>query len=229
MSREWKRYERAHYRSGEQMAADFRNQHGENPSQTALSGTERLTETRPFTETEKEALRKDGAVILSTLGQTLSSQAEAQRQAGKPSFSYMNCEDGYLMDIPSRLAQVAVYPDPDEFFAPKTNDKDLATQEILIAKDAEKIRARTGLQEIDEIIPDAATLTGIIFEYEKETGVWLLGRGFENRFGRTKNGLVCFQHSNSPSLGLRVFSWPGDSHGDGVHAVRTVVPVVGKS
>lgn len=196
-----------------------------------LVSAERSLERRSFTAKEEKVLKGDGAILLSPLGQAIPSQREDQRQKGKPSFYYVtNAQDG-LLDRPSRLAQVAIYPDPDRFFVPGTAGKDLATQERLASDDGESLRQRLGLPRIDVEIPEeAATLTGVTFDYLDQTGEWLFGSKYGYLYGRTKNptnrdgsDVACVGDAN-PGGGLDVDDFDRGSGDDNVQVVRLVVP-----
>jgi len=196
-----------------------------------LPRREQVGKADKFTAVEKRALSKDGAIILKPLDQTIPSQREAQRQKEKPSFYFVaNAEDG-LLNVPSSLAEVAIYPDPDRFFIPGTGGKDLATQERMVSRDGETLRERLGLSGVDVRIPnEASTLTGITFDYLDQTGEWLFGPDYGYRYGRTKNPTTksgspaAVVGRASPAYGLHVVGFePAD--GDGlVRAVRLVVP-----
>lgn len=196
--------------------------------------TERLIETRPFTAKEKRALRKDGAVFASPFGQTLSSQIDSQKQLGQPAFYYIVYSKAGFLNRPSGLVEVAFYPDPKRFFIPGTEGRNLKTQEAIVVKDAEETRARTKLSTVDEIIPEeAATLTGITFEYLKQTGDWLFGPDYDHLYGRTKNPTTEFGSNVAvvggaiPDRGLNVGdSYLGSDFGF-IRAVRLVVPISG--
>ncbi|MBI4089549.1 MAG: hypothetical protein HY424_02465 [Candidatus Levybacteria bacterium] len=138
---------------------------------------DKLQEYRPFTDKEKEMLKTDGTEFYILDGkETIEGQIKAQ----KPFAPIIN-GDG-LLKLPSLKAEVAIYRDPKRFFVPNTGNKDLATQEVLVKRDVEELRKRTGLgEDIDEIIPDqASTLTAIIFKHFDKTTregnpVWLFG------------------------------------------------------
>ena len=151
-------------------------------------------EYRPFIEQEIGVLIKDGAVFLDLTEETI----EDEQKAGRP-FGYVSARGDILLKAPSIGAQVAIFPDPERFFVPNTGHIGLFTipdslvQEQIIRKDVEALRKRTGLEDLDVIIPSsAATLTELTFRYFDRTsqegkGVWLFGRDYGNRYGRTNH------------------------------------------
>lgn len=151
-------------------------------------------EYRPFTEQETGVLIGDGVAILDLTEETIEDQQKAGRR-----FGYVSARGDILLKVPSIKTQVAIFPDPERFFVPNTGWKgfstrdDLAMQEELTKKDAEELRERTGLEDLDEIIPSsAATLTQLTFLYFDRTtregkGVWLFGRDYGFRYGRTNH------------------------------------------
>lgn len=195
-------------------------------------------EYRPFTDQEKGALMKDGAVILSLTGETIEDEQKARRL-----FRYVANGEDRLLRLPSIRTEVAIYPDPEKFFIPNSGSKDLPTQERLAEKDGQELRKRLGLKDdgVDVIIPDqASTFTEATFKYLDETtkkgkGVWLFGpdyaaaQGLSFVYGRTKNPVnesgsrVALVGNAYPDDGLVVSDWNADHGRDGLHVVRLVV------
>jgi len=189
----------------------------------------------PFTDQEKEALVRDGAFILDLPGETI----EDEQKEGKLLRYYeLYNSEARLLKAPSIKGQVAIYPDPKRFFVPNSGNKNLLAQEKLAKKDGQELRKRLGLKDdsLDVIIPDqASTLTEITFKYLDETskkgeGVWLFGRDYSYRYGRTKNPVnesgsrVAIVGNAGPDrggVGIVVCS-----AGDGVNDVRVVRLVV---
>src|SRR3989344_5156354 len=156
--------------------------------------SERITLRESFTDTEKEALIADGALIYIPKGETIPTQGEAQTRKGKPSFWFV-VEAGHLvLAVPSRQVEMAIYPVPDKFFVPNSFDRSVEKQEEAVEKDAADLRKRLCQESIGEIIPDeASTLTDITFQHLDATGKWLFGPDYVKAqeldwvYGRTKN------------------------------------------
>lgn len=191
-------------------------------------------EFRPFTPEEKEALIRDGAVTLSLTGETIEGQIKARQL-----FWEITEGGDRLLKLPSTVAEVAIYPDPEKFFIPNSGNKDLAEQEKLAKKDGQEIRKRLGLKDegVGVIIPDqASTLTELFFKYLDKTtregrGVWLFGPDYGSLYGRTKNpvnksgSIVANVGYAHPGSGIRIFGWGA---GSGLVEVRVVRLVVAK-
>lgn len=197
----------------------------------------RSQEFRLFTPQEKKALRKDGATILTLSGETI----KDQRISGRLFWSIVNGGDR-LLRFPSIKAEIAVYLDPKNFFVPNSGNKRLPEQEILVEKDAQDLRKRTGLgRDITMIIPDSASiLTEITFKHLDKTSrdgkpVWLFGenyavaQGLQWVYGRTKNSVnesadhVAMVGNARAELGLKVDRWHRDGRDEHLLAVRLVI------
>ena len=149
-----------------------------------------------FTDNSKAALLKDGAVIYQLAGQTIEAQTGLQRKKGRPSFYSVVNGGNRLVGRPSRLSEVAIYPDPERFFVPNTGDKDLETQDVLVAEDARNLRIRLRVNWLDVVIPDeAATLTELTFKHFGKTGVWLFGAKYNYSRGQIS---ALFQEREGP-------------------------------
>lgn len=191
--------------------------------------------TKTFSGKAKEALIKDGALIYSLTGQTIKAQREIQRGKGMPSFYYVANGGERLVGRPSRLPEVAIYPDPEKFFIPNTAGKDLETQEALALEDANKLRGRLNQSGIDVVIPEeAATLTELTFKHLDETGIWLFGEIYSYFYARTNNPTnesgsgVANVGPARPVYGLDVSSWGREGGRDYLRVVRLIVPVGGR-
>ncbi len=194
---------------------------------------EKPQEYRPFTDLEKRVLRIDDAFILSL---DREKTIEGQKATGRP-FRYMSYGGDILLKARSTITEVAIYPDPKRFFIPNSAGEKLilSVQEELTEKDAEELRQRTGLEDLDEIIPSQASiLTELTFRYLDETtkkgkGVWLFGRDYGYAYGITKNPTCYFgsyiaRVGNADSVrGVAVEDWSYVVGNDNTFVVRLVV------
>jgi len=200
--------------------------------------SEQLVFRERFTEEEKEALIKDGAVIYRLRGETINTQRESQERKGKPSFYYVVDAGGRLLALPSREIEVAIFPDPKRFFVPDSFNISVQEQEERVKQDAEELSERLDLKGISEIIPDeAAALSDITFQHLDEIGEWLFGpeyakaQGLGWVYGRTKNPInssgshVAYVGDARPDRGLRARDWRRGRGHHHVGAVRLVVPI----
>lgn len=187
-----------------------------------------------FTDEEREALVGDGAVLYLPTGETI----QAQRAARRP-FWYV--ADGYkeggrnrVTEFPSRLIEVAIYPDPERFFVPATASKTTDQQIALVEQDAHALRERLGLPNIGQVLPEASEATEVLFKHFDATGVRILGQDY------MRNGYWSYIRTSTPtnkegSRAARVGDWRAasglrvdDRHRDDgdvdIHAARWVVP-----
>lgn len=165
-----------------------------------------------FSDLERSRLLDECASIYLLSGTTIPQQREAQTAKGKPSFWYVTEGVESLLVLPSRSIEVAIFPDPERFFAPGSFDKSTARQEQIVREDAQKqLQARLGLPGVTQIVPDeAATLTDLTFQHLDATGKWLFGpeyaqaQGLSWVYGRTKNRTnkigSCVAGVGSPTL-----------------------------
>lgn len=147
-----------------------------------------------FSNEEIDVLINDGAVIYLPQGETI----RGQREEWRP-FWYVT--DGYeidgrnrLLDFPSRSIEIAIYPDPKNFFVPGSFDKSKTEQEAFLAEDLHLLQRRLGLEGIRGILPEASEVTEVAFRHFDATWrkVRLLGKnyGFRNIRTDTPTNLV---------------------------------------
>ncbi len=206
------------------------------PSPSSPTNPEQAKDIGQFSDKERQALLADGAVIYPLSGETIATQREKRRAEHQPSFWYV-VNGGRLSDRPSRLSEVAIYPDPARFFIENSGGKTLPLQEQLAKEDSEKLRKRLGVEGITVVIPEeASTLTGVAFKHLDITGERLFSQQYaevhdsELIYGRTKNpslmvgSFVSPAGHPSPEDGLCVENWGCDDGCDFLWAVRLVVP-----
>jgi len=191
-----------------------------------LDQSESIKDINHFFEDEKKKLIEDGAVIYELAGDTIGRQQESGRK-----FWYVTNGGQQLLQLPSLRTEVAIYPDPERFFVPKSGGKDLETIKALLREDAKNLRMRLKLDRIDEIVPnEASTLTELFFKHADKTGVLLFGSEFGFLYGITNNPIndqatrVANVGSADVEHGLCIRGWfheVGNAH---VHVVRLVVP-----
>ncbi|MEK7182599.1 MAG: hypothetical protein AAB694_00360, partial [Patescibacteria group bacterium] len=85
-----------------------------------------------------------------------------------------------VLTTPSRIMEVAIYPDPERFFVPGTFSQLKATQEELVKKDGQELQARLGIEGLEEILPEAPEVTEVMFKHFDATGVRLLGEDYRD-------------------------------------------------
>lgn len=135
------------------------------------TSSEKPQEFRLFTDRERITLNNDGAVAY-RLGEDrmMRIQREVERQKGYP-----------IDEISApRVMEVAIYSSPDRFFVPDTFGKTMAEQERLVKLDAEQLRVRLGLPDIDEILPEVPEPIAVLYKHLVATGAWLLNEDYKD-------------------------------------------------
>lgn len=143
----------------------------------------------PYTDDEKQVLKDDGAVVYLLEGESIGSQ----KRGGKRFWS--DWHNGHpIEDLTSRIYEVAIWPDPEKFFVPGTSNKSKKRQEELVRADGEKIRARLGIPNFTEILPETPEVTEVMFRHFDLTNVRLLGEAYT-----TKEGYWLYVRNNTPT------------------------------
>ena len=187
-----------------------------------MATPEQLVLRDKFTVLERERLLADGAKIYLPRYLTIEQQEVAQSEKGQPALSYKTQVADGLLDLPSRPIEMAIYPGLKRFFVEGSFDKDITTQETLVAEAGQCRSKRLGLPWITQIIArEAATLSDII-QHLNQTGVWLFGptyaatQGEEWVYSRTKdptdiskNGFWFAFVGGVRLGGLQIRDWPG--------------------
>ena len=188
-----------------------------------MATQEQLVLRDKFTVLERERLSADGAKIYLPRYLTIEQQEAAQRGKGQPAFSYKAQVTDGLLVLPSRPIEMAIYPGLKRFFVEGSFNKDIATQERLVAEAGQYRSGRLALPLITQIIArEAATLSDITFQHLDQTGVWLFGTEYaavqheEWIYSRTKDPTdisksgfwVAFVGGVRLS-GLTIRDWPG--------------------
>ena len=188
-----------------------------------------------FTPQERKVIENANGLIFSPTGLSIDAQRTRRKVQGKPAFWGWDMSDAgeRLTAIPSKQVEVAIFPDPKEFFVPGSFEKSIVDQEKLAAEDAKRL----GIPNVTQIIPDeASTLTELAFQYQDETGNWLFGQEYAKAqglnwvYGGTKNptdasGSNVARVGNAfPAGGLSVFRSPLEGFRL-VGAVRLVIPI----
>lgn len=180
----------------------------------------------PYTDEEKRILKEDGAVIYSLEGETI----QVQREGGRKFWYVVDAGERFLT-LPSRVMEVAIYPDPERFFVPDSFNKTKAQQEELVRKDGQELRVRLGIGDLEEILPEAPEATEVLFKHLDETGVRLLGENYGYRYIRTNTpinsvgSIVAHVGSFGAGGGPDVDDWFAHGGGPDVGAARWVVKV----
>lgn len=191
---------------------------------------EQLPKPITWSDEEREVLVKDGTVLYLPTGETINGQRQNNRPFWYVAGGYVIDGRNRLLDFPSRPIEIAIYPDPERFFVPGSFDKSKARQEDLILEDRDQLRKRTGLENLDQILPEASEATERIFDYLDKTGIRLLGQDYGYRWLRTNTPTNKFG-SRFADVGyflgvdgLRVGDFSRDRGAPDLGAARWVVP-----
>lgn len=181
-----------------------------------------------WSDQEKSILIRDGAVIYRTVGETLFQQRQIGRRFWWQQTNYVIDGKYRLLDFPSRISEVAIYPDPERFFVSGTFNKSKRAQEAIIAKDACELRNRLGIGNLDEILPEASEVMEILFQHLEATlkETRLSGRDFSNRWIRTDTPISVGRLARIGFFGTtpQIRGWFTDRGLPDLGAVRWIVP-----
>lgn len=189
--------------------------------------TEQPALVRNFTVGAVKDIEKNHGVVLNPLEASLALLVAANR----PFWFIANRDKPGFMNLVSRPTQIAIFPDPKQFYVPESNDKNLEIQRHFLKVDeAEVIRKKWGIGGLEAVIGDVATHAGLVFAYFDKTGrkVRLHGRNYGYRYARTETptvgSCVAVVGGFDGTDGLDVDDWYRDRGLGFVWAVRLGVP-----
>lgn len=139
------------------------------------------------------------------------------------------------MSLVSRPTQIAIFPQPADFYVPGSNNLSLAQQRELLAVDeAEAVRKKMGIGGLSLVIGDVATHAGLVFAYfDRSRGIRLHGEDYGYRYARTETPTVnphvasvggFYEIYYNRFYGLRVVDFDASRGYPLVWAVRLGVP-----
>lgn len=185
---------------------------------------EQLLKPITFSERTREVLISDGAVLYLPESKSLKDQKREGR-----SFRYIvDASSRGFLTLRARPIEVAIYPDPERFFVPKSSNIAKSLQEELQADDARALRQKLGVEDITEIMPEVSEATEVIFEHYDKTGVRLLGMDFRYLYMKTntptnKSGSNVAIVGGFDGRGPSVHGWDVDGGIPGFRAARWIV------
>jgi hypothetical protein len=183
--------------------------------------------TRDFSKGARKDLERNHAVVFDPLETSL-----AKLKSARKPFWYITCQDNEgFMNLLSRPSQVAIFPEPEKFYIPESNNLSLKEQEDLVKVDqAEVLKAKMGIDGVEEVIDNVATNAGLVFAHFDKTGgkVRLHGKDYGYRYTRTNtltvgSGVAAVGSFRGGS-GLFVSGWDADDGHSYVWVSRLVVP-----
>lgn len=191
-----------------------------------LPQAEIVTETKRFSPDLREALEKKGFRVYTLTGQSISSE----KAQGRKFWSTWHRDYPKFEALTSIHSEVAIDPDPDKFFIPKSNNKTLDHQLEMVADHSQKLQ-KTLTSEVSAVMgeaPDYVDLTFSHLDTLKDIKDRLFGEKYGYNFTRTKTptveSLVADVGDFHADRGLHVSYWyRGDGPGF-VFAAPLVVP-----
>lgn len=150
------------------------------------------------------------------------------RADGRP-FWYITYQGDRFMNLLSRPSQIAIHPDPEQFYLPDSNYKSLSEQEAMIEEYAhEVLRGKKKIGGVEVIVGEAPDHVGVVFAHFDATEVRLHGKDYGYRYARTTTPTVGSGVAGVGSFGARgglgVSGWGRVSGYGGVWAAPLVVP-----
>jgi hypothetical protein len=137
-----------------------------------------------FGKKEQEALLKDGALIYQLNEHSMFEQYELGAPLDETWYEYEGMSK--IARLSPRRIQIALYPDPKNFYIPDSEAKTLAEQEMLAQQESILLRQRLGVDGIEIPVPkEPAILTEAIWKHKENTGEWLLGKEYGYKTIRT--------------------------------------------
>lgn len=177
---------------------------------------------RKFSDQTKDVLKQEGYLVYPLTGQSIRSL----REAGKPFWSTWHRDYPDFENLPSRLSEVAINPDPKKFFLPKSNSKTLTEQEEMI-KDYSKQLAKR-LVSVKAVLGEAPDYVELAFAHLDATGEYLFGEKYSYDYTRTKTltaeARVACVGGFVAADGLSIDRWRPDDSISGLWSVPLVVP-----
>lgn len=139
---------------------------------------------REFGQQETEVLLQDGALIYPSTGLSMFAQYKQGFPIDETWYQYVGIAK--IAAVRSQVTQIALYPDPDKFYIPNSENKTLTEQELLAEQESALLRQRLGVDGLIIPIPaNSATLTEIISRHQMATGEILLGKKYGFKTIRT--------------------------------------------
>lgn len=124
---------------------------------------------RDFAASTIRDIERNHGVVFDPLETSLALLVAANRPF--ESITNIKIKNPDFMNLVSRPTQIAIFPDPEQFYVPGSDNKKLEWQRRLLKVDeAEVIRKRWGIGGLELVIGDVATHAGLVFAYFDKTG-----------------------------------------------------------
>lgn len=123
---------------------------------------------REFSSGTLKDIERNHGVVFDPLEASLAKLVAVKR----PLWYITNRDNPGFMNLVARSTQIAIFPNPTDFYIPKSNNLSLDRQRELLAVDeAEVINKKMGIGGLRLIMGDVATHTGFVFAHFDKTEV----------------------------------------------------------
>lgn len=191
------------------------------PTEEQLSAIER------FSPEARTVLENAGYSIYGLTGQSI----KTLREAGRKFWSTWHKGHDFE-NLASRLSEVAIHPDPEQFYLPNSNKKTLSQQEELVGRFSEQLRTDKEIKGVEAIIGGVADYTELAFAHLDRTRERLFGEKYGYRYTRTNTPTVgsgvAIVGDFDARFGLYVSDWSRDDGDPRVWVSPLVVPAGNK-
>ncbi len=179
---------------------------------------------RPFTDEEKEALKKLRlTAVYSLTGETIFDQIEK----GRMFWRLAGSDNSNLPTLRSFQGDVAVDTRPDKFYLPKSNYLALDEQLEMIEEYSHNLQRRLKTTSIEAILGQAPDYTALAFAHRDATGKRLFGYKYSSNYTRTQTPTIGSSFANvgnySAVMGLDVYDWDKNYGDIRIYAVPLIV------
>lgn len=192
-----------------------------------------ISETRKFSEGTLRDLRRNNAVVYNPEETVL----RFLRIAGFPrngrKFRYRtSVYDEWFTGLLLEPSQVAIFPDPEQFYVPLSNDLSSGGQRLAQITDMEEVvNKKMGIGGIESVMGDLPTHAGLIIAHLDKTDrqVYLHGKNYGKRTARTETRTINSETATVSwpfaRLGVEIGSYPLSPGNSNLWVVRLGVPV----
>lgn len=179
---------------------------------------------RPFTDEEKEALKKVRlTAIYSLTGETIVDQIEK----GRKFWHVAGSINSSLLTLRSFQGDVAVDLRPNKFYLPKSNYLALDEQLEMVDEYSHDLQRKLRTSSIEAILGQAPDYTELVFAYRDATGKRLFGYKYNFSYTRTQTSTAGSSFANVGNygavMGLDVYDWDKDYGDVSIYAVPLIV------
>ncbi len=150
-----------------------------------------------FSDEARSVLESKGFVVYTLTAESINSF----RKQGRKFWSSWHNDYPEFEALISRVAEVAINPDPDRIFLKGSFAKDLSGQINMIAKLSQELQIGSNrIPGVEAIMGEAADYTELFFKHLDSTGDYLLGEKY------VQGDIWLFARTNTPTVNSGVAS-----------------------